>query len=787
MINKNVSKSSGNPIIDKEDLKSVASVIAKNWYIIIAAILIAYVASYIYLYKITNVFGAQTQLALESSEKINERSIIGENFGSYYNWWNMNSENVTAMRVIKSYDLIENAVKRLKLNVSYFIVGRIKTTELYNSNPYEIVVEAINPKYYEKEIGFKILDEKRYQLIFTNDGDENVKEGFFDKEYLDLDIKLTIKNKSITKENAQNLSQSDYEIVIHNTSTLVYRFQQALNVENTEGTKIFQITVEDVIPERAKAFLDTLTSAYIENSLLTRFQINTNTLNYIEKQMAEVTNVLNNIEDSLQAYKESRNILNLNKEEEDYFSKMRSYDEKKINFQLELGALNSLEKYIIEDKDPQFLPPEIYLASNDVFLKKGTEELYNLQIKANQNLSVATDNNYSIQETKRHVKKLKENLLIYIHNSKTAIYQNINDIESQIQYYVSNIKSIPKKQREILGIQRNLEVNQKMYLFLLEKKSNTIIGRAGIFPQIKVIETARIVGVVRPNQNKVQLTFMACGAILASAIVFIRMTFYSKIEDLNQLKKLTSYPVIGEIIYSPHPADWAIGVEKENKLPVVESFRSIRTNLQYMAVGNTSKIVVITSNNPGEGKTFTSVNIGAVIAMTGKKVLLLELDLHKPKIHKVLKLMVDKGISTVLIGKSKVEEAILPTGIKNMDVLPVGPIPPNPSELVHSELLKDILRYAKENYEFVIIDTPPIGLISDALILMKYADINLFVINTKFNSKDSISNIEDIVESHQLKNFAYILNGVKIKYSKYFNNRYAYGDYGYVKNTESGT
>ncbi|HSH65369.1 MAG TPA: Wzz/FepE/Etk N-terminal domain-containing protein, partial [Bacteroidia bacterium] len=322
MTNKDVSKSSSNSIIDKEDLKSVIHAVAKNWYIIVAAVLIAYIASYLYLYKITNVFGAQTQLALESNEKINERSIIDENFGSYYNWWNLNSENFTAMRVIKSYDLIEKAVKRLKLDVSYFIVGRIKTTELYNANPYEIVIEALNPKYYEKEIGFKILNEKKYQLIFKDDDRIIVKEGFFDKEYLDLDVKVIIKNKAISKLNAPSLAQNDYEIIIHSTSTLVYRFRQALNVENTEGTKIFQITVEDVIPERAKAFLDTLTSAYIENSLLTRFQINTNTLNYIEKQMAEVTSVLNGIEDSLQTYKESRNILNLNKEEEDYFSKM---------------------------------------------------------------------------------------------------------------------------------------------------------------------------------------------------------------------------------------------------------------------------------------------------------------------------------------------------------------------------------------------------------------------------------------------------------------------------------
>ncbi|HSH64998.1 MAG TPA: CpsD/CapB family tyrosine-protein kinase, partial [Bacteroidia bacterium] len=261
------------------------------------------------------------------------------------------------------------------------------------------------------------------------------------------------------------------------------------------------------------------------------------------------------------------------------------------------------------------------------------------------------------------------------------------------------------------------------------------------------------------------------------------ITFYSRIENMNQLKKITSYPVIGEIIYSKDSADLTITFEKQSKSPIVESFRSLRANLEYMSIGSSPKVVVITSNTPGEGKTFTSLNTGAIIAMTGKKVLLLEFDLHKPKIKEAMNLYTDKGVSDVLIGKTNVKDSIVQTRIENMDILLAGPIPPNPSELIHSTFLMEILKYGRENYEFVIIDTPPVGIISDALILMKYADINLFVVNTKSNSKDDINNIEDMIESHQLKNFAYILNGVKIKYSKYYNNRYAYGLYGYLKNT----
>jgi tyrosine-protein kinase Etk/Wzc len=778
-MDKNNSKNSSASIIDIEDLKTILRIAAKNWYIVFGLLIISYSASYLYTYKLVNIFGAQTQLILEGNEQINEQNIIGENFGSRGNWWSQYyNDHSTEIRVIRSYDLIKKAVNRMKLDVSYYITGRIKTTEVYEAVPFEIEVLAINPKFYEKEIGFKIIDENKYQLQVNNNGEETIKEGFFDKEFIDSDMKLVVKNKAISKEKTSTISDIDYKIKIHDISNVVYGFQSSLSVETPEGTNILQLILEDVIPERAIAFLDTLNAVYIENSLKTRFDINTNTLNYIEKQMAEVTDVLTTIEDTLQEYKENKGILDLGREQDDYFRKMSNFDDQRSRLRLQLGALNSLEEYIIDDKDPQFLPPDVYVVSNDEFLKKSTTELYNLQFKEIANLNVATKENYAITESQKSIKEFKKDLLVYIGNSKKAINDGILEVEKQIDFYISNIKTIPKKQREMLGIQRNFEVNQRMYLFLLEKKSNTIIGRAGILPQVKVVETARNIGVIRPDIKKIRFSFLSSGLILAMIAIFIRVTFFTKIESIDDLKKKTSFPILGEVIFSPSVANWTIAVEKESKSPIAESFRTIRTNLQYMSPGNNSKTVVITSNNPGEGKTFTSLNIAAILAKAGKKVLILELDLHKPKIQKALNTVADIGISTIVIGKSTIEESIKETRIENMYALLSGPIPPNPSEMILSKPLGDIMEYAKKHFDYVIIDTPPIGLISDALVLMKNADVSLFVLNTRFVSKDSLQHIHDIVKMNQLKHFGFILNGVKRQRSKYYYNKYAYGYYG---------
>lgn len=779
-MDKNSFKNSGSSIFDVEDLKAISLIAAKNWYVVIGLLLISFSASYLYTYKLTNIFAAQTQVLLETNDQINQQSIISDNFStSNNNWWNKSTiDNTTELRVIQSFDLIENAVKRMKLDVSYFIVGRVKTTEMYAGMPFTVEVKAINQKNYEQEIGFKIINEHTYQLIFNKEGKEVAEEGEFDKEFIDSDIKLLIKNKAISKENALTISGIDYKIMIHDIPTLVYRFQAALTVENPENTNILQLKLEDVIPERAQAFLDTLTREYIENSVKTRLEVNANTLSYIEKQMVEVTTMLTSIEDTMQLYKENKGILDLDKEQEDYFKKMSEYDNLSSKLNLELGALNSLENYIIEDKDPQFLPPDVYIASDDAFLKQSATELYTKQIEVNERLNGVTESSYGIKEDKQSIEKLKRNLLIYISNSKKAIGENIIDIKKQINLYVGNIKTIPKKQRDLIKIQRNLDVNQKMYGFLLEKKSDNIIGRGSILPETKVLEAARDIGIVRPDKQKIRFSFIGAGLILALIIIFIRTSFFAKIESIEELKKKTTLPILGEVLFSPSVADWAIAVEKESKSPITESFRTIRTNLEYMAPGLGSKTVVITSNNPGEGKTFTSLNIAAILAKAGKKVVILELDLHKPKVQKALNMIADIGISTVIIGKSTIEESIKETSIENMFVLLSGPTPPNPSEMILSKPLEKIMEYAKQHFEYVIIDTPPVGLISDALVLMKHADISLFVLNTKFASKESIQNAHDIVNMNQLKHFGFILNGVKRKRSKYYYNKYSYG-YGY--------
>lgn len=770
-------------LIDINDINNLLKVVSRNWLLIVLFLGVAYIIAFVYIHKLTEYSAAKTQILIKSEETYDYQSQILEGLGQSYNAYNSYEKIANQMRVIKSYDLIEKAVSKLNLDVSYYVVGRLKTTEIYESKPFQIQVFSINSSLYEQPIKLSFIDEKKYRIKYDKYGETISHDFFFNQEAVDSDFKIMVKrNSSINENTVGALKDYEYQFKVHNIQNLIAKYQSGLTVENEEYTAILSVTVEDEIAERAVLFLDTLSKVYLDYSLKSKVDINENTLKYIDKQLDEVIEILSRIEDDLENFKKKKAILDLSKEEETYFQQLTDYEAQRTKLQLEIQSIGELEKYIILDKDPELLPPSFYINSEDDFLKKSVGELYTFQIARNGALFNSTTKNMSITEIDQKIKLLKSNILTYLGNTKIAIQTNIDRISREIGNFEGSIQNIPQKQRQLLNIARKQQVYEKMYSFLLEKKSSTIIARAGIVPETKIIESARSIGIVKPDKNKILYSFLGSSLVIALLIVFIRTTFFSRIESVPELKALTTLPILGEILYSDAGRSSYIVVDADPKSPITESFRSLRTNLEYMASESKSKIVLITSNNPGEGKTFCSINLASILAKAGKKVLVIELDLHKPKVHLGLNMKSDFGVSNILIGKESTKNSILKTSVENLDTILAGPTPPNASELVLSPHMSEMLEYARENYDYIIVDTPPVGLISDAFILMKFADVSLFVLNVRFATKGSVNNAHEIVELNKLHNFGFVMNGVKQRKSKYYYNRYNYGygfGYGY--------
>jgi tyrosine-protein kinase Etk/Wzc len=742
--------------------------------------------SYLYSYKLPDIYGARTQILLKDREVYDYQTSVYKNIG----YVGIYSDLVNQKRVITSYDMVNKVLDKLDFDVSYYILGRFKRTQQYGTMPFTVDMQPLTPGLFGRPIDLKLLDYDRYEISYERAGETVKRQLRLNVPERDPDFLLTVTRQPyLTPQSIKELTIIDYQFVRHNRSKLVAQYINALKVVNQDFTSILEITVEDEVSQRAQRFLDSLSSTYIAYTLQSEMDINQNTVSYIDRQLDEVTVILEQHEDEMQRYKESKDVLNLTKEEGLYFSEMIYFDRKRRETELEVQALEALEKYLINSDDPRVLPPSTIVVQ-DGFIGEMLGTLYSQQISRNNMLMDGTETNMAIIRLDSTIRRNRLDLLTYISNARASRGERIADLESQTGEYEGLLRKLPKSQRDILNIQRRLTVNEKMYLFLLEKRASTIIARAGIVPQTKVIEAARSLGIVRPDKVKIFYTFILGGLVVAILVVFVRVMFYDRIENADQLKELTTLPIYGEIIASEKAEQNYVVVDSDPKAAITESFRTVRTNLEYIPAGTEGgKIVMVTSYRPNEGKTFCSVNLSAILAKASKKVLLLELDLHKPKVATGLGMSSSVGLSNVLVGKVHWRDVVLPTQFENFSVILSGPTPPNASELVLSKHLETLFREARLEYDYILVDTPPVGLISDALLMMRFVDSTLFVLNTRFANKDHVNNALDALGTVSLANAGFILNGVRMKKSKYYYNtnygygyRYAYGygsGYGY--------
>ena len=782
-------------IIEVNDLRVVGRIVSKNWYFLAIALVLSAVLSYLYSYKLPNVYGATTQILLKDRTAYDYQSQMYKNLGYFSSYSDMASQK----RVLTSYDLIDRTLEKLDFEVSYFIIGRFKTTQIYTNLPFTVEMQVLNPKLYERPVDLHIIDPKTYSISYDPGEGVVTKKFTFNQDAADADFTLRVSpNVDLKPSTIAKYTASDYRFVRHSRQRQVAKYARSLAVEDIPYTSILKITVEDEIAERAKLFLDTLSAEYIQYTLQGDVDINENTLKYIDKQLDEVSGILGEYEDDLQSFLRSKDILDLNKESSMYFNQLVDLDAKKRQHELMVESVDNLRNYVMNIGEGKLLPPSFYVLNEDDFLKRTLNELYKMQMDLNRFSYSLEPDNPTMEETKETIQLTKANLLIYLKNTREAIVQKIADLDKQSAEYTGLIRAVPENQRDVEAFQRKVKVNERLYEFLLEKRASTVIARAGIVPQTKVIEAARSMGVVKPDKTKILYSFLVGGGIMAMLLVFVRVLFYDRVDNAEQLRAATKVPVFGEVIVSDKAQDNYLVVDSDPKAAITESFRTIRTNLEYLPATDTGRAVLVTSYRPSEGKTFCSVNLSAILAKAGKRVLLLELDLHKPKVGVNLGLKNKIGITNILVGKSSIEECIMPTSIEHFDVILAGASPPNASELILSKQLVELFEYGRRHYDYVMVDTPPVGLITDALLMMRHVDAALFVINTRFANKDHIRNAVDVFNANPAKTFGFILNGVRMKKSKYYYNsnygygyRYAYGyggygGYGYGR-TSTGT
>jgi capsular exopolysaccharide synthesis family protein len=767
-----------NKLVETKDLMFIWKLIQKNIGILIIIPILAYAVGYIYTYRLTDVYGSKVQLLLKSNDTYDYQDPIYKGLGAYGVYMDVQNQ----MRILQSKDFIKEIIDKIDINTSYYVVGKLKKKEVFQTLPFKAQIEVIDKNLYESPINIEALDKSTYKLNYTINGSETNITYFFDSTLVNEDLKLNlIKRYSFNDENIKTITDSKYEIIQHATPNLINKYRSSMQIENIEHTSILEIRVLDQIQARGKRFLDTLTTVYIDYSKRIQLEVNQNTLENIEKQLDTISKFIAEKEIELLQYKDNHSILNLTKEDNEYFNKYIEYTKTKRELTQKLKSLESLEAYIINLGDEHILPPSFIVLKEDLYLNKVINKIYELQLDLKTKSASFLPDNQNIIKLNKEIQTLKKDVIIYIGNLKEVFKEQIADVDFYINQNKASIKKIPISEQGISNIKRELDVNNKMYLFLLEKKTNTLIARAGIIPQVRIVESASALGVIQPDKNKLIRLFVLGGFVIALLLAVIRKLFFEKIENVNELADATSLTILGGLPQIKEQESKLIVTHKP-KAQITESFRTLRTNLSYLGDNEgRAKRVLISSFFPGEGKTFTSSNLAGLIAMGDKKVLIIDFDLHKPKIHKTFDIENTKGVSTFLIDKHNLVEIIHKDLKPNLDVITAGPIPPNPSELILKKKMKELFELVTTKYDYIIIDTPPFGLLNDAIELAKFADVFIVVTNTKIVRRKGIYAIEEILAKQNISK-GIVLNGIRKTRFQYYYSKYTYKynyNYGY--------
>lgn len=689
------------------------------------------------------------------------------------------------VEILKSKLLFKRALSKISLDVSYFNQGDILTFELYQSTPIKVEYDVKDSTILGIPFFIEFKDSTNFVLKENTTvlGEYQVNTPIILPK-VNLVVKLLFKEDL---NNHQNLKDGTMFFTINDLEALTNAYIPRLTVYpiNTSA-KTISIAFKDNNAAKTKDIVTALANEYMLYDIEERSKSSKKALQFIDDQLDKYYNKVKGSENKIQEFQEGNNYTTLDRSSL-YFDRSNKLENELIDIDLQKTVLTEIKSSLATDFNNidvyELLPMlagteyaggmmELITTLKELLIKKE-----NVQYEVTKNSEIIKSLNYKIEVQK---KVLQES----INSSITKLIAKRNQILIKIKEVESKFLSVPAKELEYARLQRVLSIDEKFFTLLMEKRTEYSISDAGFVSQHTILDKALTPSTpVYPNKNYFILFGILIGIAISLTLLLIKYllkTTISSIDDIVRNANI-SLSILGVVpIYKYDIPISQLIVNKNPKSIIAESFRVIRSNLQFISEFSGKKILAVTSTISGEGKTFCAINIGGIIAYSGKKVVILDLDMRKPKIHLGFGVENNVGMSTLLINKNKVEECIHKSELENLDFITSGPIPPNPSELIINGELDRVIEELKKIYDLVIIDNPPIGLVSDAMEILKKADYPIYVFKNEYSKKYFVNNVERLILDNNINKLSIILNGVDSS-TKSYGGGYGigYGGYGY--------
>ncbi|MBN1182832.1 MAG: polysaccharide biosynthesis tyrosine autokinase [Bacteroidales bacterium] len=760
---------------NKNDLQIFLPIILKKWYWFIIALVLALAIVRFYIGHTLPVYQTSATILInETGERsFFDNSEILQGLGLPGGMRNVQNQ----IMILKSIALTESTLKELSFEIEYYLRTIRNILPLYPENPVRIISDTEIPLPKDTEFSLSFHDKNIFTLECEADYFPLQKTASFGEEIAvpGGSFRIECRNDEWVSLNKDKLLY----FIIHKRESLVGNFAQRIKVELVaRDGSILRVSMLGTNPEKDVDFLNKHLESFQAISLNKKNSEAIRRIQFIEDQLVGISDSLSITENRLQQFRSSHRVMDLSAQGQSIIGQITLLENERARLNLEANYYDYLADYLAKDATGEIPIVPITMGITDPGLTRLVEELAELQ--GQLSTTGAGEMN-----------PLQRNLALRVRSAKDALRETLNGLrranglaraENQEQINKSNAQAsaLPVTERQLLGIERKFRLNDELYTFLLETRAQQEMQKASNRADSEIIDPAdaRFSTIVAPDRMKLSIIALFAGFALPLAIIFLQFLFNTKLKE-EDIKTMTEVPIVG---YIPHNTDKSNTVVFDNPNSIIsESFRLMRSRMQFFTKDNISTVILVTSTAPSEGKTFTAINIASAYSLLGKKTVLIGFDLRNPKIFQDFNLSNETGVSTWLIGKDKLQDIIQGTSYDNFWVISSGPIPPNPSELTALEKTEELLKLLKEKYDYIIIDSSPIGIVSDTYYLAALADACLLVVRPGQTLKDMFESTLKEIKTNSTKGTSLVINDVSSD-SKH----YGYGQkYGYVKGKRS--
>jgi len=701
----------------------------------------------------------------------NSRASSKSKFADLYMMQTDNSDLDDEMELIKSSSMARLVVQSIGIQQQYYIKGSFRTTPVHTSmTPVECKILSLTDSTVNISLEILVLNNSSFTIVGKP---KPIKFG----EVFSYATGTFVVNKK-----DPNISTSDNKNIIITWTPLddiSKRLASQIQLTaSTNGSHVLTFSITHENEQIAKDIIYGFLSVYEQYSLNDKRAVAKNTIEFINSQLGLASEELSGVESNLQGFREQNKVIAPEAQANIFMDKMSGAEKLLEEQGVKLKLIEYMGKYLADNKN-QYRGLPVVLGMDDASFGNLVSDYNRLQLQREISLNTMPAGNPIIRDLETAMDKQRNEMVAALSNAKENILLGMKEYQGKTKQANTEFYRVPGLQRSMLDIMRKQKIAEELYTFLLERKLETSIGSASTISSIQILEPAFSSGFpISPNTKGIYMFAFAIGLVFPVLIVFIKELLNDKIKNKSDLDVFTTVPVLGEVGHSESTK--SLIITTSDRRFISEQFRILRTNLQYIFLKKQSSyVLLVTSSVSGEGKSFISTNMAAVMAVSGKKTVLLEFDIRKPRIMHGLGMDYkrNKGISNYLVGNASLQEIIQQVpDMENLYVIPCGPIPPNPAELILNERLKMFFDELSAEFEMVIVDTAPVGLVSDGYVLSQFSDASLYVVRHNFTIKQQIENIQMLYEAGKLPKMSLVINDVRalIGYGKY----YGYVNYG---------